>query len=480
MANEQAGVQKSAVLQKYWPHLVWVATLSIIWLIPPPQDLDPKAWHLFAIFLATIVGFIVKPYPMAVVALTGIVMSALTKTLTARESLSAFGDTSIWLIVTAFFISRAFIKTGLGQRIAYIFMSKVGKTTLGLAYATHLANLVMAPVVPSNTARLGGILFPLQQSISLAYDSDPAKGTGRRLGSYIMANAFQGNLVISAMFLTASAFNPIIANVANENNIPLSWGTWFIGAVVPCLVCLAALPPILMLVWPPEIRKSPEAVTIARNKLAEMGKVKKDEGILLGVFIGLLLLWTAGDAFLKINATNAGMIGLVVMLLTRVLTWGDLAAEKGAWNTLVWFSALVMMANYLNRLGFIPWFTKLLAASLGGMGWMVAFVLVILCYMYSHYFFASSTAHTASMAPAFLPLLLALGAPPMLAAIGLGYAGNLMSGLTHYGNGSAPIFFDSGYIPLKPFWLLGFFFSVVFLLIFAVVGPFWWSLTGLI
>lgn len=472
--------QEKSFLAANWQRIVWAATFIIIYCIPAPEGLNPKAWQLFAIFISTIVGFIIKPYPMAVVALTGIVLCGLTRVVKASEALSAFGDTTIWLIVTAFFISRAFSKTGLGQRIAYIFMSKVGKTTLGLAYATSLTNLVIAPVVPSNTARLGGILFPLQQAISNAYDSDPAKGTGRRLGSFIMANAFQGNLVVSAMFLTAAAFNPIVANVAVDNGIPLDWGTWFTGAVVPGLVCLAVLPLVLMVVWPPEIKKSPEAVTIAKKKLVELGPVKRDEYIMLAVFIGLIFLWTAGAKIFKINATIAAMSGLVVMLLTRVLTWQDLAAEKGAWNTLVWFSALVMMANYLNRLGFIPWMTKLLSSSLGGMGWQTAFVLVILCYMYSHYFFASSTAHTAAMAPAFLPLLLALGTPPMLAAISLGYAGNFMSGLTHYGNGSAPIFFDSGYIPLKPFWLLGLFFSVVFMGIFALIGPVWWSVIGLI
>ncbi|WP_413742832.1 anion permease [Sodalis sp. RH15] len=463
-----------------WQRILWVVIFLAIYYSPAPEGLAPKAWQLFAIFLSTILGFIIKPYPMVVVAFTGIVMCGLTGTLKAEQALISFGDPTIWLIVTAFFISRAFSKTGLGQRIAYLFMSKVGKTTLGLAYATSLTNLVIAPVVPSNTARLGGILFPLQQSISLAYDSDPAKGTERRLGSFIMANAFQGNLVVSAMFLTAAAFNPIVANVAVNHGIHLDWGTWFMAAIVPGLVCLGVLPLVLMLVWPPEIKKSPEAVTIAKQKLAELGAVKRDEYIMLGVFIGLIFLWTLGAKLFHIDATIAAMTGLVVMLLTRVLTWGDLAAEKGAWNTLVWFSALVMMAKYLNSMGFIPWMTQHLSASLGGMGWQAAFVLVILSYMYAHYFFASSTAHTAAMVPAFLPLLLALGTPPMLAAISLGFAGNFMSGLTHYGNGSAPIFFDSGYIPLKPFWLLGLLFSVIFTGIFALVGPVWWDVIGLV
>jgi len=181
----------------------------------------------------------------------------------------------------------------------------------------------------------------------------------------------------------------------------------------------------------------------------------------------------------KVNATVAALVGLAALLLTRVLTWSDLAAEKGAWNTLVWFSALVMMANYLNRLGLIPWMSKLLASSMDGYGWHTAFILLCLIYVFAHYFFASATAHVASMYPAFLGVCLALGTPPMLAALGLCFSSNIMGGITHYGLGSAPIFYDSGYIPLKPFWLLGLLFCVVFLAIYLGIGPIWWNMVGL-
>lgn len=469
-----------SLLKQYWPHLVTLGTLLGIWFFPCPEGLNPKAWRMFAVFVATIVGFITKPYPMAVVALMAISTCAFTKIVSARESLSAFGDTTIWLIVAAFFLSRAFIKTGLGHRIAYIFMGKLGKTTLGLAYGTTLTNLILAPVVPSNTARLGGILFPLQMATALAYESDPAKGTARRIGSFLMASVFQGNLVVSAIFLTASAPNPMVAGFSAAAGMPISWADWTLGACVPGLICLVLIPLVLYVVWPPEIKKSPQAVEIAREKLRELGPVKKSEYIMLVVFVGLLGLWTIGDMYFKVHATVAALVGLCALLATRVLTWADLSAEKGAWNTLTWFSALVMMANYLNKLGFIPWMSKHLAGAMGGMGWQTAFVLLVLIFVFSHYFFASNTAHVAAMFPAFLGVLIAVGTPPMLAALGLAYASNLMGGLTHYGNGSAPIFLDSGYIPLKPWWLMGIMFSCLFLAVFLTVGPLWWKLVGLI
>jgi di/tricarboxylate transporter len=124
-----------------------------------------------AIFVAAIVGIITKPLPMGAIALFGIAATALTGTLTINQALSGFGNSTIWLIVVAFFISRGFIKTGLGSRIAYLFMAALGKKTLGLSFALIATDLVLAPAIPSNTARAGGIVFPLVKASAKAYSS---------------------------------------------------------------------------------------------------------------------------------------------------------------------------------------------------------------------------------------------------------------------------------------------------------------------
>jgi len=125
----------------------------IIWFLPAPDGVTAAAWHLFAIFVATIMGIVLEPLPMGAVALLGIAAATLTRTLTLGEALSGFSNRIIWLVVMAFFISRGFIKTGLGARIAYSFMSLLGRRTLGLGYSMIATDLVLAPVIPSITAR---------------------------------------------------------------------------------------------------------------------------------------------------------------------------------------------------------------------------------------------------------------------------------------------------------------------------------------
>ena len=463
---------------KLMPLLVTLIVGIVIWFSPLPAGVDIKAWHLLAIFVATVVGIIARPLPMGAVAMLGIAITALTGTLTISESLSGFGNSVIWLIVIAFFISRGFIKTGLGARIAYLFMSVFGKKSLGLAYSMIATDLVLAPAIPSNTARSGGIIFPILKSIAKSYGSEPDDGTAGRIGAFLITTSFQGTVITSAMFLTAMAANPLAAQIAGAAGVEITWGSWALAAIVPGLASLVVVPWILYKIYPPEIKETPAATQIARDHLEEMGKMKPDEWIMFSTFLLLLVLWIFG-AQLGINSTTAAFVGLVVLLVSGALSWNDILHEKGAWNTLVWFAALVMMATYLNELGLIPWFGQTMGEAVQGISWMTAFSVLSLVYFYSHYFFASNTAHVSSMYGAFLTVAIAVGTPPMLAALVLAFFSNLFSSMTHYGTGPAPVLFGSGYVEMGTWWKLGGLISVVNISIWVGIGGLWWKVLGI-
>ena len=434
--------------------------------------------HLLAIFVATIVGIILKPLPMGAVAVVGICATAVTGTLTITEALSGFGNRVIWLIVLAFFISRGFIKTGLGARIAYLFMALLGRKSLGLGYGLVATDLVLAPAIPSNTARAGGVVFPILRSVAEAYESRPEDGTARRIGAFLTLAAFQGTVVTSAMFLTAMAANPLAAELASTQGVEVTWVGWALAALVPGVVSLVVVPWILYRLSPPEIIETPEARALAMEHLRVLGPMGRPEWIMLGCFILLLGLWIL-SGHLGIHTTTTALLGLVVLLVTGVLTWGDVLKETGAWDTLVWFSALVMMASSLTELGLIPWFSEAVGSLFGGYGWVGAFLGLILVYFYSHYFFASNTAHVSAMYAPFLGVALVVGTPPLLAALALGFCSNLFSSMTHYGTGPAPVLFAAGYVEVADWWRLGFVVSLVNLVIWVSVGGLWWKVLGL-
>ena len=460
------------------PLLTVVLIGTAIWFVPPPDGVKEEAWKLLAIFVATVLGFIAKPLPMGAVAIIGIMATSLTGTLSIGDSLSGFGNSVIWLIGAAFFISRAVIKTGLGARIAYHLMKLLGKKTLGLSYGLGLADLILAPAMPSNTAREGGIIMPLIRSVAEVYESDPAKGTERKIGSFLMMSAFQINIITSAMFMTAMASNPLAAKLASEAGVNITWGNWFLAALVPGLASLFIIPLLIYKFYGPEIKQTPEARQLADGKLIEMGTMAKGEWITAGVIILLLVLWIGGQSW-SINATTAAFVGLAVLLLSGVLTWEDMLNEKGAWDTIVWFGALVMMATQLNYLGFIPWFGETMASKVSGLEWTTAFLILSLVYFYSHYMFASQTAHISAMYAPFLAIALTVGTPPILAALVLAFFSNLFSSLTHYANGPAPVVFGTGYVSMGVWWGLGAIISIINIVIWVGIGSIWWKVIGL-
>ena len=448
-------------------------------LLPVPHGVDPKGWALFSIFVPTILGLVLKPLPMGPVALLGMSAATLTNTLDiGKEALNGFSSPVIWLIVFVFFIARGFIKTGLGNRIAYLFVRMLGRRTLGLGYGMILTELVIAPVIPSNAARAGGVMFPILKSIAESMGSSPETGTERKMGSYLTQVCFHGNLVTSAMFLTAMAANPMAQALAAKQGVSITWANWALAAVVPGLISIILIPLVLYFIYPPEMKELPHAVEMARGKLKAMGPMARSEWTMLGVFGIMLFLWVFGDNW-GISACTTALLGLCLLFVMDVLDWKDVLAEHEAWHTLVWMAILVMMSAYLEKFGLIDWFSQIIGAAVSGWHWLYAFLTLSLVYFYSHYFFASNTAHVSSMYAAFLVVAIGAGTPPLLAALVLGFFSSLFSSMTHYGTSAAAVLYGTGYVSIGAWWGVGFVISIVNLIIWLGAGGIWWKVLGI-
>jgi DASS family divalent anion:Na+ symporter len=480
---------------KLIPAAVACAIGLLIWfVIPVPDGVAPNAWHLLALFVATIAAIIGKAMPIGALSILAITLVALTGVTNDKpaaaigDALSSFANPLIWLIGAAIMISRALIKTGLGARIGYGFVAMFGKRTLGIGYALALSELTIAPVTPSNTARGGGIMHPIMRAIADGFGSDPKQGTQDKIGKYLALVNYHANPITSAMFITATAPNPLIVKLvadATGAQISISWGMWALAMLLPGLVAIGLMPLVLYWLYPPQIKSTPNARQFARDKLAERGPLSRGETIMLGVFVLLLVLWADVPALIfgrawTVDPTTTAFIGLGVLLLSGVLDWEDVLKEKSAWDTIVWFAALVMMATYLNKLGLIAWFSASIEKGIGSLGldWVGAGALLLLAYLYAHYLFASTTAHITAMFAAFYATGIALGAPALPFALLMAAASNIMMTLTHYATGTSPVIFGSGYTTLGEWWKAGFVMSLVLILVWVVVGSAWWGLLG--
>lgn len=414
---------------------------------------------------------------MGAIAVIGLTITLVTGVLDTSTALNGFASSSVWLVVFAFFISKGIIKTGLGNRIAYVFIERFGKKTLGLAYALFGVDLIIGPATPSSTARAGGILYPIARSVSESYGSYPDDPSRTKMGAFLMHCIYHGDTIVATMFLTAGATKPLAQELAAGFGVEITWMNWFLGALVPGIISLALIPLVLYKLSPPDIKETPKAAEWARGKRDEMGPMLFDEKATGVIFALAIVLWMLGNISPLGNLTVA-MIAVSLLLLTKVLNWQDITTEKSAWNTLIWFAILVMMAGQLNELGFIPWFSEAIAGAVTGWGWLAVFLVLSLTYFYTHYMFASLTAHVTAMYPAFLGVALAAGAPPLYAALMLAYVTNISASTTHYASGPASIVFGSGYTTQNEWWKVCFFMGLMYLVIWLGIGSGWMGLLG--
>ena len=459
----------------------WLIVLGCgvgIALIPPPEGVTREAWSLLAIFVATIVGSIVQPMTGSAMVLLGVVALALFRVLPIEKALSGYADKFVWLVLAAFFISRAMIKTGLGHRIALILVRLMGRKTLGLGYALVFTDFILASFIPSTGARSGGIILPIARSVTETYDSRPEDGTEGRLGTFLMTMLYQCEVILCATFLTGQASNVIIAGfAAQQAGIDLNYSIWFISAIVPSLISLTVIPLMIYRFFPPEVKETPNAVAFAHEELAKLGPLSRHEKILLVVFIVVVVLWITAKLH-GIDSTVIALLGISSLLVTGVLAWRDLIDETHAWEVFIWYGGLVMMATALGETTIPKLFAGSVASVTDGWSWPLALIILALVFFYAHYAFASITAHVTAMFIPFLAVTVAVGAPAGLTVLLLTYFANLSAGLTHYGTTPAPIYFGLGYVTQKRWWTVGLIASILNIIIWSTIGVGWWKILG--
>jgi len=447
-------------------------------LIPVPAGLTPNAWYFAALFAAVVAALVTEPFPGPVVGLLGVTTAALLGLVapdpagSIRWALTGFADSTVWLMFVVLMFALGYQKTGLGHRLALTLVERLGGRALGLGYAVAFADLALAPLTPSNTARSGGILFPIIRAIPALYGSLPGP-TARRLGAYLIWTSFAAMCVTSSMFVTALAPNLLAQSMLKDiAGVEVTWTGWFVGFLPIGLVLFGLVPLLVYGIYPPTLTASAEVPQWARAELDRLGSVKRSELGMALLATAALALWILGARW--VNATTAALLVFCLMMLAGIVDWDDVLGARPAWNALVWFATLVTLADGLNRVGFLRWFAAGTVEALGPLPLVAKSVAIVLAFFVAHYMFASLTAHTTALLPVFLAVVAASPELPVRPlSLLLCYALGLMGVLTPYATGSAPIYYGSGYVTRREFWRLGATFGAIYLAVLLGLGLPW-------
>jgi DASS family divalent anion:Na+ symporter len=442
-----------------------------IWFTPIPAGLTAPAWHLFAVFVAAIACVLIGAFPLLTASMIAVGAVVLTGTITPAQAFSGFANASVLLVVVAFIVAQAVVKSGLGRRISLLMVSRFGGSPLGLAYSIVLTDAAIAPAFPSNTAR-GGVLFPIVLSVAKGAGSNADDPEGRRLGGYLMFCAMASLSVSSALWLTATSCNPIGVQIAQKVGVELNFASWLLASSVPTLTAIVMLPLLVSKLFPPGVGATPEAPAAARKELAGMGAMSRDERITAATFAVMVGGWVFGNA-LGLNGTAVAFMGFGVLLVAGVLTLDDISKQGDTLATFLWLAVLFALSAQLNELGFMGYVGERLASRLGGLSWPTLYITLIALYVGLHYFFVSQTSQMLALLAVFLDVGIRGGVPAPLMAPGLLFASSYFSVITPQGGSQNIIFVASGYLKQGELYRLGLFTTLAFMAVYLVIGTPW-------
>ena len=442
-----------------------------IWFCPIPAGLTAPAWHLFAVFAAAIGSVLVGAFPLLTASMLAVGAVVLTNTITPAQAYAGFANSSVLLVVIAFIVAQAVVKSGLGRRVSLFMVSRFGGSSLGLAYSIVLTDAAIAPAFPSNTAR-GGVLFPIVLSVVRGAGSKPEEPEGRRLGGYLMFCGMASLAISSALWMTATSANPVGVQIVQKAGFDITFGKWLLASVVPSVIALGLLPLLVAKIFPPRVGKTPEAPAAARKELADMGGMSREEWITAATFVLMVAGWVFGSKF-NLNTTSVAFMGFGILLLANVITLDDIAKQGDTLATFLWLAILFAMSGQLNELGFMGYVGERLASALGGLSWPTLYVTLIVLYVFIHYLFVSQTSQVLALLGVFLDVGTRGKVPVALMAFGLLFASSYFSVITPQGGSQNIIFVASGYLTQRELYKLGLIVTVVFLAVYLLIGSPW-------
>jgi DASS family divalent anion:Na+ symporter len=447
-----------------------------IWFTPVPAGLTAPAWHLFAVFVSAIFSVLIGALPLLTSTMLAAAAVVLTDTLSTAKAFAGFANPTVLLVVVAFLVAQAVVKSGLGHRISLLMVSKFGGSPRGLAYSIVLTDAILAPAFPSNTAR-GGVLFPVVLAVAQGAGSNPGEETTRRFGGYLMFCGMASLAVSSALWMTATSGNPIGVQITSDYGLTINFGKWLLVSSVPALTAILLLPIVLEKIFPHGMKATADAPAAARVELATKGSLSREEWITAIAFTFMVAGWILADP-LHLSVTIVAFAGLGVLLMTNVLTLGDIAKQGDTLATFLWLAVLFALSGQLNELGFMSYAGQRLAAQLGGLSWPITYVTLIVLYVAVHYMFVSQSSQILALLGVFMDVGTRGGVPAPLMGFALLFASSYFSVITPQGGSQNIIFVGSGYLTQRELYRLGLFTTLFYLAVFLVIGTAWISLVA--
>ena len=456
-----------------------ILAAAATWLSPTPESLSLQGHKALALFGGIFVLYLTEAIPLAIASLMVVPLAVLTGAASLRTALDGFSASPVYLIVGAFILATAMVKTRLAERITYIILARFGSAPTRITLGVTLVNIVLAFLVPSSTARTA-ILLPECLSILAIFGS----GARSPFAINLLLTLTMTNATIGAGVLTATVPNPVTVEfIAKASGHTITYAEWLLYGFPPALIMTMFTWWFIQRVFPPEFKTGHEQADarILQN-LAAMGKMSSAEWRALVVFVLVTCLW-ATQGLTGLDTTVVCLMGACLLFLPRfgVMDWND--ANRGvSWQVLLIAGGGVSLGDILLKTGAAAWLANSIFHTLGlaGTSALVVIVVVMFIVQFMHVMFVGTTA----MATALLPIILAMAGTAGVNPVALALpAGMIIGGyplLMFYNTLPSILVYGTGRLRVEDFPKVGVVVCIVACLLYALCAATWWHWLGLV
>ena len=477
----QANVSENKSKVDYWrkklgvPLAILVPLLIII--AGKPAGLSAAGHMALALFSGTFVLYLTEAIPLPITGLAIIPASVLMGITNIKGAMSGFGASSVYLMLGAFILAAAMVKSRFAERITYHIMNIVGDSAKSILIGVTLANIILAFLVPSTTARTA-ILLPVCLSIIQVYGVEGSSNFAKGL---LLVLTFT-NSTIAAGILTASVPNPItVSFIAKAGGDAISYLDWFVYGFPPALLMTIITCYYVHRVYKPEVESIPNGKEFVKEKLAELGPVSPNEKRAILVFTLVVFLWITGQ-WTNLDTTVACLAGTTLLFLPGLgfLTWSD-AGKSISWNVLMLTGGGLTLGELLVTTGAAKWLAVTIFHSLGlgELSVVAVLIIVMLIVQYLHIVFVATTPMATGLIPIIISIAEVVNLNPAVLALP---AGMIIAGyplLMFYNTSPNILVYGTNQLSVGDFPRVGFALCGIACVVYAICAMTYWRWLGL-
>lgn len=474
-AGINAGIRFTKRTTKTYLQLLAACGIFLFAVFLLPRELTWTLKATLGITLAAIWLWVTEPVSMALTALIAISSLTIFKAVPFETALSGFANGSTFLIMAGFMMAQGVNSTSLGKRFADWMIIRFGGSTGGVLMGVLLAPQVLSFFIPATAVRTTLLLpavLALLKSMNLNRNSNAAK-------LLIFGLSF-GASISGVGLLPAAISNVLTVDLLRTAGLHIYYFTW-LKITWPIWILMIPLTWIILLkVFPPDIETF--EVDTLKKALRALGKLTPDEKRILIILIITVILWMT-ESIHKIPTAVPAIVSVILMGLPGVgnLDWDKL--KNIEWGTVLLMGATLSIATSLNQSGAAEFLANKLLAFPGlqhGLSkpLLAVISLTVLTHIY-HLGVTNVSTVVLTLIPVVMQLSLKVGLNPMLAAITIGMAalfGFLLSVETLPG----VITYATGIYSTRELLWVGFWLTLVSILVILVCAVFWWQFIGLV